>query len=367
MRAIREDPGADAPRLACAADLSERGDSRGEYITLACRHAAAGGYGVSTDETERLRLQLRAFEPHEEAWAKPLYKLGAIGIGTDRLSFLRGFIDSAKVRGRATANVPAACRLEPIVRLVLEDAGRRRLAALADAPEIALLRHVFIGGSSDGTEKLLVSPHLANLHEIRVSRPWSPAILDALARGPVRPRIVEHLPVALAELERLVAAGFYARTEDYFQADATDATILALVRGPLASLRRLAFYRCDLSVRAFEALAPILDQLETLSLAHTPLDPDIAAVLIAHMRGGNLRSLKVEGSGGTAGLDAFVGSPAFRGVEELDLMWGPCNPEALERSPYRGNLRKVSVGWGVRKTYLELPGVEVCDYHEGGW
>jgi hypothetical protein len=60
----------------------------------------------------------------------------------------------------------------------------------------------------------------------------------------------------------------------------------------------------------------------------------------------------------------FVTSPAFRGVEELHLIWGPFNALALERSLYRGKLRKLWIGRGVSHPELDLPGVDVVESAE---
>ncbi|HEX3435018.1 MAG TPA: hypothetical protein VHT25_13270, partial [Solirubrobacteraceae bacterium] len=101
--------------------------------------------------------------------------------------------------------------------------------------------------------------------------------------------------------------------------------------------------------------------LKHLSLEGTRFGWEIAAALIRHMRSGNLRSLRYASSSDSDGLDMFVTSPAFRGVEELHLIWGPFNAVALERSLHRGKLRKLWIGRGVSHPQLDLPGVDIIE------
>jgi hypothetical protein len=164
----------------------------------------------------------------------------------------------------------------------------------------------------------------------------------------------------------LVDVGFFDRLEDYHHTDANDDLVIELARAPLTRLRRLTFQSGALGPRAFQALGRRLDLLEHLSLDRTPLDRESARMLIAHTPSGRLRSLQHSGSRGSEGLDAFISSPSFRGVEELDLIYGPFRPSVLERSPHRAKLRKLSIGWGDGRTPVNLPGVEVLDNCEAG-
>lgn len=365
VRGIRQDPEPDAPRLVCADWLIDRGDVRGDYITLACRDAVAPRY--SAEEAE-LRRQLYRYRPRELEWAKRLTVLGARG-PTSTLTFHRGFIMAAEIIDRVVRNFPAICRLEPIIELTLAEMEPRWFRALAAMPELAELRYLGLRHEperSRGCEDLFGSPWLPDLHELRVLPSWTSEIVAALARGTVRPRRLQVRGIQGSGVAALVAAGFFERLEDYHLADATDELVIELARAPLTRLRRLTFRSGTLSARAFRALGRRLDQLEHLSLDRTPLDRESAELLIAYTSSGNLRSLQHSGSRGSDGLDAFISSPSFRGVEDLDLIYGPFRPAVLEQSPHRGKLRKLSIGWGDGRTAVNLPGVEVLDNCEAG-
>jgi uncharacterized protein (TIGR02996 family) len=359
VREIRRDPDSDAPRLVCADWLIDRGDLRGDYIVIACQHDALPH---DSAEQQALREQLLRFKPHIAEWAKPLVALG-VKRGPDA-AFTRGFVNSVRLFGGAAFNLPAMCRLEPIVDLVLTSCAHTAYRALANAPELADLRYLAIDDENPRyCEFLFASPFLARLPELRVLPRWTPWIADAAANGTIRPARLKLPALDQRELAILVQAGFFDRMEDYSHTNATDEVIHALARAPLAQLKRLGFNTTNLTARAFEALGPRLDQLEHLSLEGTRFGWEIAAALIRHMRSGNLRSLRYASSD-SDGLDMFVTSPAFRGVEELHLIWGTFNAVALERSLHRGKLRKLWIGRGVSHPQLDLPGVDIIESTE---
>jgi uncharacterized protein (TIGR02996 family) len=360
IREIRRDPDSDAPRLVCADWLIDRGDLRGDYIVIACRHDALPHDSV---EQQALRDQLLQFKPQTAEWVKPLVALGAKR-GPDA-AFTRGFVNSLRLFGGAAHNFPAMSRFEPIVDLVLTSCAHTAYRTLGNAPELASLRYLAIDDENPkNCEFLLASPFLARLPELRVLPRWTSWIADAAANGTVRPTRLKLPALERRELVTLVHAGFFDRIEDYSHTNATDDIVSELARAPLAHLKRLAFNTTNLTARAFEALGPRLDQLEHLSLEGTRFGWEIAAVLIRHMRSGNLRSLCYASSGDSDGLDMFVTSQAFRGVEELHVIWGPFNARALERSLYRGKLRTLWLGRGVSHPQLDLPGVDVIESAE---
>jgi uncharacterized protein (TIGR02996 family) len=355
VRGIRQDPDSDAPRLVCADWLIDRGDPRGDYIALACRYETLPR---ESPEARALHELLQPFRRQTAEWLRPLIALGARR-GSDVPSFTRGFVNRVRLFGSAASNLPAMCRSEPIVDLVLAKPAHNSFRVLADAPEISDLRLVTLEDDNPkNCEFLFASPFLANLPELQVLPGWTRPIADAAANGAIRPRRLRPEGLALPELAVLVAAGFFAQLEDYAQTRATDELVIELARAPLARLRRLTFDHAHVTAEAFQALGPRLDQLEHLSLGGRNLDQAIAAALQAHMHGGNLRSLRYGSATGEA-LDGFVGSPAFRGVEVLHVAWGAFNPAALERSPYRGQLRALHLGPGVGHVRVDLPGVEI--------
>lgn len=360
VREIRRDPDSDAPRLVCADWLIDRGDPRGDYIAIACRHDALPRDSV---EQHALRDQLVGFKPRIAEWVKPLVALGAKR-GPDA-PFTRGFVNSLRLLGGAAHNFPAMCRLEPIVDLVLASCAHTAYRTLGAAPELADLRFLAIDDENPRyCEQLFASPFLARLPELRVLPRWTPWIAEAVANGAIRPTRMRLPTLELPELTTLVRAGFFDQIEDYAHTNATDDVVTELARAPLARLVRLGFNTTNLTARAFEALGPRLDQLEHLSLEGTRFGWEIAAALIRHMRSGRLRTLRYASSSDSDGLDVFVTSPAFRGVEELHLIWGPFNARALERSLHRGKLRKLWIGRGVSHPPLDLPGVEIVESTE---
>jgi len=347
IRAIREEPESDAPRLVCADYLMERGDPRGELIAMACNG------------------QPRLQPPHDlaQAWLAPLKALGAQGL-TQRheLYFERGFVEWVTLVGRTATSFPALCALEPVVTLSLYSSGPRNYAALATTPEVAQLRSLSLWGRhQQGREVLLASPLLANIRYLLVQAP-DEAVIVALCGGVMRPRSIS-LDVDLASRERLIASGFYARVEHCPLHNADDDTLFALAATPLAELRRLELRDSLVTARGFAALGDRLDQLEQLAFESTSFDRAIAEVCIHHMRSGRLRKLKVTGTD-ESGIAAFVSSPAFAGVELLDLEYGPLPREALRTTPYRGKLARLKIGWRVSPSNFTLPGVEVEDLDE---
>jgi uncharacterized protein (TIGR02996 family) len=344
VHAIRLDPESDAPRLVCADWLQDRGDPRGEYIALACRLAQ-----LPRGSPQWIDAMVRRSEIAREAeWARPCANLGA-----KWTMFHRGFLERVVLEGRHAASLPALCRLEPIVDVVLVSSGPRWFAAVAEMPELAQLRSLEITGQHlAGCETLLASPAIARVRVLR-----GPKIL----RGALPHRPWDGVDRGIADALRR-----HDELEDLYLLHADDAAIHALIARPFARLRRLTLRECAVTARAFEALGARLDRLEHLGFNRTPLTPEIAAVLVNAMRGGKLRSLQLD-CGETDGLNAFIASPAFRGVEQLNLEdFVAFDPRALERSPYRGQLRKLTYGWGKRNDIrLDLPGVELVNLDEG--
>src|SRR5436190_2525391 len=131
LRAIREAPDDDTPRLVFADWLEERGDPRGEFIRAQCRLAQ-----MPDDHPARPGLEDHAQDllaRHGDEWAAPLQ-----GVAED-WEFRRGFVERVTLPGQALLD--HAERLfgaEPIRHAYLslrpEDA-----TALAACPELRWL------------------------------------------------------------------------------------------------------------------------------------------------------------------------------------------------------------------------------------
>ncbi len=364
IRAIRCDPDADAPRLGCADWLISRGDARGEFIALDCRLAR-----VARENPERESLVQFRNSFTLETWRAPLLAHGAQGEKRDAvLQFERGFIERVTLAGRSTARFAELCRLEPILDLTLASPGPRNYAAIAEMPELAQVRTLAIDGKyMEGSATLLASPLLRNLRHLRLPFLIEMNAIEALISSGNRPYVSGG--VTGAALALLMKAGLYeidiGRTLYLTHAD--EDLVLEIAKRPLTELRDLQLRESRVTERTFAALGARLDQLERLALELTPFSREMAIEMIRHMPSGNLRYLQHSGEGGSEGLDMFIASPAFRNVVELDLRYGPFNEVELERSPYRGKLRKLSVGWGKPWYGMRsLPGVEI-DVFDEGW
>src|SRR4051794_19320978 len=99
LRDIAEHPDEDAPRLAYADWLQERGDPRGVFIAMQC--------GIHQDEErgtyrEQLKKQQRLLlREHRERW------LGDAAPFVFRYDFRRGFLDHLEIRADAITDLPA--------------------------------------------------------------------------------------------------------------------------------------------------------------------------------------------------------------------------------------------------------------------
>ncbi|HEX4417012.1 MAG TPA: TIGR02996 domain-containing protein [Kofleriaceae bacterium] len=353
IQAIRRDPMSDAPRLVCADWLIERGDPRGDYIALACRHA-----GVPPGhEAWTLWNELARFTPLTDAWRARLVEAGAHPEPPPR--FARGFVDGVRITAPTAATFSAICRLEPIVWLSIGSAigsAGGGYADLGDAPELAELRQLEIEDPEPAAcGALFASPFLGNLRDLRVT--LTPAVVQAIARGTIRPRCPQLSRIALDDLAALVEAGVYDRIEELALVWSGDDTVRTLARGALADLRRLDVSRARLTARGFAALGPRLDRLLDLRFGFKTLDAELIAVLTEHMPGGNLRSLVVHGSDQDE-LGALFDSRAVRGVEQLTV-YGALDPEILGHAQGLGQLRTLHVHDPAQFGLIELPGVEI--------
>lgn len=105
--AVLADPRADGPRLVLADWLIERGDPRGEFISIQCELARAGpkgGEGLRERETALLR-------EHQAAW-----------LGSDLVEarFRRGFVERAVVHdSQALPLLDAFFQREPVTELIV--------------------------------------------------------------------------------------------------------------------------------------------------------------------------------------------------------------------------------------------------------
>ena len=122
LRAIREAPEDDTPRLVYADWLQERGDPRGELIAVQCAL-----HGLSPADPRRAKLEGREEElldAHEARWRAELPLRRGVALGP----FVRGFVGSAESPGAAPStrrsstprrSPPSSCGTAPTLRVTM--------------------------------------------------------------------------------------------------------------------------------------------------------------------------------------------------------------------------------------------------------
>jgi uncharacterized protein (TIGR02996 family) len=204
LRAIREAPDDDGPRLVYADWLEERGDPRGEFIRVQCARALldppdkaaqrklleASSKEIAEVCNRRAELHARAWnllEANRRAWADPVravigpdpsrrgeYWLGGRRPNPDK--FWRGFVNTLAFDAAALgAAPPEAARLLVLHRGDVYGAGRGA-AALAASPLLAPLTALQFADLYDapldpaGAAALAASPYLTRLTSLFLAR-----------------------------------------------------------------------------------------------------------------------------------------------------------------------------------------------------
>jgi uncharacterized protein (TIGR02996 family) len=367
VRDIRVDPDSDGPRLVAADWLLDKADARGEYIVVACRLAGLPPGSPEFDELVGRNNELEA--AHRHAWLQPIAALGAQGFRQGDLPELaRGFVESATLVGRNSANFATICELEPILDVTFVSCGASNYEKLAAMPALGFVRTLTLRGSHVlGCEAVLASPHLSSVRHLSLPPTNQPELFAALATGTARPlafRLTEDIPIIL----RLVAGGFFTRIMRLEIRELTDDGAVALAEAAMPALRHLELDMAQLTERGMTAFAPYLARLEHLRYMGIAPAPGALSVMIDALGSGNLRSL-VLSSFECDPLAELIESPAFANVESLQLIWQVFTPriaEALQRTAYRGKLRslRIRIGDGETPTGFTLDGVVVDDHDE---
>ncbi|MBL8918763.1 MAG: TIGR02996 domain-containing protein [Myxococcaceae bacterium] len=132
LSAIYANPDDDGPRLVFADTLSERGDVRGEFITLQVRRAA----GQGTLEALAREQELHSDSKRRAAWSLPLSSAGDC-------TFRRGFPSGVMLTARNTKAVVGVPAWATVRSLALPNGvSGKTLRALVDHPEMARLVRV---------------------------------------------------------------------------------------------------------------------------------------------------------------------------------------------------------------------------------
>jgi uncharacterized protein (TIGR02996 family) len=346
LRAIREAPDDDVPRLIYADWLDDHGQSdRAELIRVQIERshlpvADPRRVGLASRAADLLRAHwqdwvgpLRALVNSDGAWVAEHWLLLDYDLrALER--FRRGFVESLTLRTATFLRTgEELARLEPIHHLRLWRTGplARDLAA---CPALAGLTTLDFADRHQaplddaGAEALSRSPHLGQLTTLHLAHNnLGDAGLAALAGAPW-----------LANL----------RTLDLIENGFSIAGVKALAGRPLR-LTTLLLARNLLGDAALVELAgsPGCSRLTTLDLRSCQLGAAAVAALAASPYLGQLSHLDLErNSLGAEGVARLSAAPWLNGLTTLNLSWcelGDAGVEALAQLPNLANLRNLNL------------------------
>jgi uncharacterized protein (TIGR02996 family) len=305
LRAIREAPDDDTPRLVFADWLEERGDPRGEFIRAQCRLAR-----MPDDDPARLDVEDHAHEllaRHGDDWAAPLHGVA------EGWEFRRGFIERVTLNGQAfLARAERLFAAEPIrhvhMSLRPEDA-----TALAARPELRWLETLAFERChlrDKAFQAILGSPYLTRLTALVVPAGVEVPGVQALIETGILARLIE------LDLSHNPAFG-------------DRAALLLLTAPSVRALQVLRVGGTNLSPAGVlnVLFSPILTHLTALDVAgveraagpgdFTPVLLQMAANsrFLARLTSLDLSYRGLHGSG----LEALMGSPDLAYLRELHL------------------------------------------------
>jgi uncharacterized protein (TIGR02996 family) len=212
VQAVCEAPYDDAPRLVFADWLEDNGQpERGEFIRSQCRRAAMDPDDDGYEDLRQREDQLLA--QHARKWGKAALKF------TKRIEWRRGFVDGmtmaaakfvecaqaifaatpltslrlvqARAGWDALVASPALGRLR-VLEVYFQSLGVARTLALANCQYLSHLHELNYGlnKARRAVEDLLRSPHLRNLHRLRLNKnETGDAVADWLAQTGPRPSL----------------------------------------------------------------------------------------------------------------------------------------------------------------------------------
>jgi uncharacterized protein (TIGR02996 family) len=359
LRAVKEQPGADAPRLVLADWLEEYGDehdrARAAFIRVQCERAALPPADEREADLDRQEEGLR--DAHGKAWRGPLgrsireweYRRGLAHVRVQGRNFLSrwpawaGREEFAWIEGVSFLQLTRTSQLREVLRgdllgnlttLRLENLrlGPAHVRELARAPRVANLGELDLGDNELGLEGaafLAGSPHLTRLRSLTL---W------ACTLGPDGVRALGDAPF-LGQLDHLSLA--------YNALGPDGVAILARLRMP--RLTRLEVWSNDIQARGVRALlaSPLVGGLLDLDLPYSELRDDGARALAESPALGRIRVLSIFANEiRDAGAVALARSPHLANLRRLDLDGnevGDRGARALAGSPHLGNLRSLNL------------------------
>lgn len=316
LAAVLADPSDDAPRLVLADWLTERGEPRGELISVQCQLARG-----AENEDELLERERALLTEHGARW------IGAAEQELLQVRFSRGFVESVEVLDAAELpQLEGFFQREPVTELIFTSSRLLDGARFAQLEWLERVRSLSFRARSPSAPGSLSAEQLGLVLGSRRLRG-----LERLALSGQRLRaagfslVSEHAAASLPALEA------FAYDDDVL----TSAAIAAHVEQRwLARLSELSLSNDFLRPDAVEALAFARrpGQLLRLGLGHNPLGNTGAGILARAPRLRSLRHLSLPRARiGPVGVDALLASEHLLALESLDLEGNPIGSSARDR------------------------------------
>ena len=311
LAAVLAHPEDDAPRLVYADWLSDRGDPRGEFISIQCALA------VGTSRVAELQAQEASLlASYARQWLH--------GLGDDvlRARFRRGFVETATVLdANALFELEAFFEREPVTELVFASSKLIDTERFASLEWVERLRSLeFRGPGALGRDRLATL-----LASRRLRQLTSLAFLDQRLGDEGLRLLAEQGGKTFPALERL-------RLED----DAiTERGVAPLVASRWAArFTELSLADNQLGPEGAEVLAEARSpgRLTRLSLGGNQLRDEGAMVIARAARFRTLRELSLPRNRiGPAGVEALLESEGLAGLTSLDLAGNPVGSSGRKR------------------------------------
>ncbi len=187
VAAIYRAPDDDAPRMVYADWLQERGDPRGEFITL--QLAVARGDATRASRTRQAAL----LAEHMKAWLGPLASM----VKSTTVKFARGFLDACELKGTWDQRLDDDPAWSTVRALTVGNHGLILLAAIERPLSIEVLEWSLSSNSGsrpqsslDNAVAAFVRLRLPRLQRVRIFHRWAAHL------GPERRARLEAAPFA---------------------------------------------------------------------------------------------------------------------------------------------------------------------------
>ncbi len=283
IKAILVAPESNGPRLVYADWLQEKGDPRGEFITT--QVSLGGELEFPSRRIELKRRERELLAEHRERWAAPVKEWAG------QYTFRRGFLD--EIRADAASLVAHGAEVlgrEPVMRLWVDEVGKKEASALASAPWMSVVRRLRLRGDlgDAGVSALAGSSHLAALVSLNLgSCGLGAKAMTALGKARLmglRALSLSGNPIGDRGVSGLLATPLLSGCQRLYLARCglTDAGVKLLAQAPqFGLLTGLCLGNNEVTDEAAKALAesPHLRGLKRLELDENELSPKGREVL----------------------------------------------------------------------------------------